>query len=206
MGRLRQHLSYANVVATLALFVALGGASYAALKLPHNSVKSKQIARGAVKRSDLGANAVDSSKVKDGKLRARDFAAGQLPAGPPGQDGAPGAPGSALGYARVLSSFPSQPTLDSANTKNVTGVSYGGDSSSPLFYEYCFSLPFHPHGVVATLQPSGVTTAQNYAAFGGAGHSDNCPADHDDAHVEVYDYMHTGAVGSATYPFFVLFE
>jgi hypothetical protein len=34
MKRFRFHLSYANVVATLALFVALGGASYAATQLP----------------------------------------------------------------------------------------------------------------------------------------------------------------------------
>ena len=38
--RLREKLSYANVVATLALFVALGGASYAAVTLPAGSVES----------------------------------------------------------------------------------------------------------------------------------------------------------------------
>jgi hypothetical protein len=32
--RIARHLSFANVVACLALFVALGGASYAAFKLP----------------------------------------------------------------------------------------------------------------------------------------------------------------------------
>jgi hypothetical protein len=37
-------LSYANVVATLALFVALGGASYAAITLPANSVRQRQLA------------------------------------------------------------------------------------------------------------------------------------------------------------------
>ena len=48
LTRLRQKLSYANVTATLALFIALGGTSYAALTLPRNSVGSKQIRSRAV--------------------------------------------------------------------------------------------------------------------------------------------------------------
>ncbi len=49
LTRLRSRLTYANVVATIALFVALGGGAYAVLKLPKNSVKSKQIKNGQVK-------------------------------------------------------------------------------------------------------------------------------------------------------------
>lgn len=37
-------VAYANVVATLALFVALGGASYAAVQLPADSVETRQLA------------------------------------------------------------------------------------------------------------------------------------------------------------------
>jgi hypothetical protein len=73
-------LTYANVIATLALFLALGGGAYAAFKLPKNSVGSKQIK----------ANAVNSSKVKDGSLLAGDFKAGQLPAGAQGVRGPKG--------------------------------------------------------------------------------------------------------------------
>ena len=42
MNRVVQHIR-ANVVAYLALFVALGGTSYAAIKLPANSVGTRQI-------------------------------------------------------------------------------------------------------------------------------------------------------------------
>ena len=42
MNRVVQHIR-SNVVAYVALFVALGGTSYAALKLPANSVGTKQI-------------------------------------------------------------------------------------------------------------------------------------------------------------------
>jgi hypothetical protein len=79
---------YANVTATLALIVALGGTSYAAIVLPANSVGSRQLRRSAVTSSRLRANAVTSAKVKNGSLRAADFKAGQLPAGPAGAAGA----------------------------------------------------------------------------------------------------------------------
>ena len=55
-------LGYANVMATLALFVALGGTGYAVSQLPKNSVKAKQIAK----------NAVGTSELKDNKVKGRD--------------------------------------------------------------------------------------------------------------------------------------
>jgi hypothetical protein len=78
MNRLRSHRpSPAMVLALLALFVAMGGVGYAALKLPKNSVGSRQ----------LRANAVTSSKVKDASLRGPDFGGGQVPPGPAGKQG-----------------------------------------------------------------------------------------------------------------------
>jgi hypothetical protein len=90
---LRGHFTYANVLATLALFVALGGVSYAAITLPNNSVRSKHIKNGQVRQGDLGANAVTAPKVANGSLRLEDFARGQLPAGPQGAKGDPGEKG-----------------------------------------------------------------------------------------------------------------
>jgi len=82
--------SYANVMATVAVFIALGGTGYAISALPKNSVKSKQIAKNAVKSSELSADSVRSAEVLDGSLLSADFAAGQLPQGKPGPKGAPG--------------------------------------------------------------------------------------------------------------------
>ena len=87
-------LSYANVTATLALFIALGAGAYAA-GLPKNSVKSKQIKAGAVNVDEIAENAVTSPTVANGSLLRDDFAAGQLPAGPEGPPGPPGADGTA---------------------------------------------------------------------------------------------------------------
>jgi hypothetical protein len=89
MRRVRGHLTYANVMATVAVFIAIGGGAYAA-GLARNSVKAKQIKAGAVRSAELADNAVTSAKVADGSLSGADFAAGQLPAGPQGIQGIPG--------------------------------------------------------------------------------------------------------------------
>jgi len=73
------------VVASIALFVALSGGTYAAIKIPRNSVGAQQLKKSAV----------TSAKVRDRSLLAKDFRAGQLPAGPKGSDGATGLRGPA---------------------------------------------------------------------------------------------------------------
>lgn len=70
---LRAHLSYANVMSTIAVFIVLGGGAYAATKLPNNSVGTKQIKNGAVTKKKL--------------------AKGVLTTGAKGDTGAPGAKG-----------------------------------------------------------------------------------------------------------------
>jgi hypothetical protein len=71
-SKLRPKLSYSNVIASIALFVALGGAAIAA-GLPKNSVGPKQLKRGAVTTPKLRKGAVTS-----GKLRPKSVVAGKL--------------------------------------------------------------------------------------------------------------------------------
>lgn len=91
MAAIRSHLTFANVMSAFAVFIALGGGAYAAVKA--NSVGSKQLKTNAVKNSDLAANAVTSPKVANGSLLGEDFAAGQIPSGAQGLQGAQGATG-----------------------------------------------------------------------------------------------------------------
>jgi hypothetical protein len=100
----RHHVTAGNVLATLALFVALGGTGYAAVKLPKDSVGSTQLRR----------NAVTSTKVKDRSLRQRDVSSSELAAlrGAAGSTGATGARG-ARGDRGDTSPFPAPGTLRS---------------------------------------------------------------------------------------------
>lgn len=68
MNKFGRHLTFANVVACLALFVALGGASYAAVKLPKNSVGTKQIKNNAITGAKIKDGAITGSKVDVGSL------------------------------------------------------------------------------------------------------------------------------------------
>lgn len=93
MKTIRERLSYANVTATLALFLALGGTSYA-LTLPRNSVGSQQIRAKAVGAGELRTGSVRSSDVKDRALGVRDLsrrarASLRGAAGPAGPAGTP---------------------------------------------------------------------------------------------------------------------
>jgi hypothetical protein len=153
MSWMRKRLTYANVVASLALFLALGGVGYAATQLPKNSVGTKQLKNGAV----TGKKIAPAAKKELATAGPR---GPQGPAGPAGSTGAPGEPGSALGYAKV--GYNSE--LDSANSKGVLAVvpackphelngcgtppaSVDFEDSEP---EYCFKLSFSPHVVTAT--------------------------------------------------------
>ena len=98
LGTLRRRLSYANVIATLALFIALGGSSYAAIKVTGANVKDgsltgKDVRDASLAGQDLKKDAVTSREVRDGSLLAADFAPGQAPAGAQGPKGDKGDPG-----------------------------------------------------------------------------------------------------------------
>jgi len=127
------------VVASLALAVAMGGTGYAAIKLPANSVGTKQLKK----------DAVTGVKVKDASLFANDFAPGQIPkgavgatgatgaqgppgvAGAPGVDGPAGAAGSAIAYARVATGG------GVSDSKNIVSGGRGADPGNPAIKVYC---------------------------------------------------------------------
>ena len=88
MSVLRRRISYANVVATLALFLALGGTSYAAL-----TITGKQVKNSSLTGKDVKNGSIAGGDVKKGSLLSSHFKAGQLtggsggPAGPSGPSG-----------------------------------------------------------------------------------------------------------------------
>jgi hypothetical protein len=136
MGRVVTYVRRHHV-ALLALFVAIGGTTYAAANLPRGSVGTRQLRR----------NSVVSSKVKDGSLEGSDFEKGALPqgargaTGPAGQQGATGprgatgptsaAPG-VQAYAYVKSTG-NNPSLDADRTRGFSSV------SMPSLGHYCLT-------------------------------------------------------------------
>jgi hypothetical protein len=105
----RRRLTFSNVTAGCALFIALGGTSYAALTLPRNSVGSGQLRKGAV----------TSAKVRDRSLTAADFKPGTLRAG---ERGAAGERGRAAPQGPKRDTGPVGP----AGSTGPRGPSFGG--------------------------------------------------------------------------------
>ena len=141
--------SPAMLVALLSLFVALGGSSYAALKLPKASVGPKQLKK----------NSVTSPKVKPGTLLLSDFKrshraslrGSQGVQGPQGLQGAAGATNVTVRYAEKTTSA----SNDSLSVSCLPGERATGGSA------------WLSSGVITTLfffRPGGVPTPETQAA------------------------------------------
>jgi hypothetical protein len=84
----RERLTYSNVMATTAVFVALGGTSYAVASLPRNSVGTNQIRSEGVRSGDIRDRGIT---LRDISRDARESLEGQR--GPAGARGAIGLKG-----------------------------------------------------------------------------------------------------------------
>jgi hypothetical protein len=64
---IRQHLTFAKVVSLLALFIALGGSSYAAFKISGSQLENRSVSGKKLKRNTLGGTVIKESRL--GKVR-----------------------------------------------------------------------------------------------------------------------------------------
>ena len=145
-----------QAIALLALFVALGGTSFAAANL---------ISGSQIKPHTIAKNRLTNSAVR--QLHGTQGARG--PAGPQGAQGAPGANGTAVAYALVAADGTVNPALaKNVATSNVLTPNVGG---------YCISgLSFTPKNVVATLESPPAYEDLNIAVGLGPGNSVCGPA------------------------------
>ena len=63
LAKIRQRLTYANVMATLAVFIALGGSSYAAIKISGSDIKNRSIAGKKLRRNTLTGRQIKESRL-----------------------------------------------------------------------------------------------------------------------------------------------
>jgi hypothetical protein len=132
MRHIRERLTYGNVVATLALFIALGGTSYAVMALPRNSVGSEQIRPGAVSKPDLRKGAVVSRSIRNGAVDVKDLSGGARDAlaGPKGDRGSDG-----VAYRALVNSAGGPVRGNATDVEHQAGtglysVSFNGDVST----------------------------------------------------------------------------
>lgn len=135
MRSLRLHLSYANVMSTIAVFLALGGVTWAATQLPRNSVGTAQIKKNAVTGAKVKNGSLTSSDLKKGTLRAGPAGASGAAgaAGPTGAKGDTGAPGPAASNNAYTASAPGFPLL-------VVGSSFGPVVTTPTMPAGTYTL------------------------------------------------------------------
>ncbi|RKQ92963.1 hypothetical protein C8N24_2820 [Solirubrobacter pauli] len=170
LARLRGGITYANAMSTIAVFIALGGTTYAAVSLPRNSVGSAQIRSNAVGSSEIRSGSIRSSELHDGSVALRDISKGaqaslrgaQGPAGPAGPAGTP-----AVTYRVAVNSGGGTPA---GNAKGVTHT--GGNEYTVAFdrdvsaCQYAVSLVAVQNGPTLEQPPAGRITAA--PAAGGA--------------------------------------
>ncbi len=117
MSRLRPKLTYSNVVATLALFVAVGGASaFAASQLGKNTVGAKQIKKNAVTTAKIKKNAVDTARIKNNSVNGAKVPDGSLT-------------GADVKDQSLTGADIDQTSLNGVRAANVTRILINGDSS-----------------------------------------------------------------------------
>lgn len=79
MKQMRSQLTYANVVSTVALFIALGGATaYAVDQLPVRSVGARQLRPGAVTADKIRKHAVTAPKIEAQAIKSGKLATGAV--------------------------------------------------------------------------------------------------------------------------------
>jgi hypothetical protein len=164
--RVTARLSYANVAATLALFLALGGS--AAWALGRHSVGTRELAKDAVKGRHVEETKLKGKHLQESTLGGREIDEQALDAPVPSANRADHADAPSA-YARVE---PDATVVDALSRQVASAM-----VTSPAAGVYCFDLPFNPQHVQATAGADGTSDRIVSAADADAPAGlPNCPA------------------------------
>lgn len=185
MNRSRGKFTYSNVVATLALFLALaGGTAFAASQFGKESIGTRALMKEAVTPLKL-------SKKAKATLVGAPGAKGAT--GAQGPKGETGAPGSALAYARIEADG----TLDTAHSKNVASSFHPAVNGL-----YCITPSVSVSNVVVStphVGPDTGTLAQADIVANGDTPNGTC-------NTPVYVTIRNGGGTPENHPFYVVFN
>ena len=171
MKPIRAHLTYANVMSSLAVFLLLGGAgAYAAAKkigasqLKSSAVTTAKIKNGAVATEKLKNGAVSAEKLGDGAVTnaklAPDSVSGDKVVESTLTEVPAATSANPLAFARVAANG----TVDPANSKALTSPNV----SHPSKGTYCVAVPsFSPRGGYVTTEAGSSQTSAQIAIGGG---------------------------------------
>ncbi len=125
-----RRVNYGNVMSTIALFLALGGTSYAALKVTGKHVKNdtitgRDVRDRSLRGDDVRRGSLEGDEVAIGSLDRSHFREGTIPElpgptgppGPQGETGPPGPPGEAGGLKEVVQ----QQTMAGSDSAEASG-------------------------------------------------------------------------------------
>jgi hypothetical protein len=130
-----KHITPSLVVSCIALFVALGGSSYAAVKLNANSVGSREIKNGTVRLADLHKSLRPAKTNKLFRAAVTDVVTDPASGivinvkSEPGIKGDPGAQGAqgAIGPAAVTTREATGPSVGAGGTSGATASCLPGE-------------------------------------------------------------------------------
>jgi hypothetical protein len=163
--RVTARLSYANIAATLAVFLALGGS--AAWAIGRHSVGTRELAKDAVKGRHVEETKLKGKHLQDSTLGGREIDEQKLDAPVPTANRAEQADGPSA-FARVEPDA----TVIEGLSRQVSSAMVTG----PAAGVYCFDLPFNPLHVRATALAGGTSDRVVSAADSdGPGGVPNCP-------------------------------
>jgi hypothetical protein len=144
--------SHATVVAYLALFVALGGASYAAIRIPARSVGARQLRNRAVTGAKIAGRAVTGAKIANGAVTGAKVSVSTFPAVPNARRAG------VADFATSANSATSAGTAANADTAKNSAELDGRPSSA-----YVLARTLHP---TSAFLESGWSSSSGFGAAG----------------------------------------